>query len=39
MIDSHQASSALADITDIARRVRQSRFYQHASWMLVLWGR
>jgi hypothetical protein len=38
MIDSHQASSALADITDIARRVRQSRFYQHASWMLVLWG-
>jgi hypothetical protein len=38
MIDSHQASSALADITDIARRVRQSRFYQHASSMLMLWG-
>jgi hypothetical protein len=38
MIDSHQASSALADITDIARRVRQSRFYRHASSMLILWG-
>jgi len=38
MIDSHQASSALADITDIARRVRQSRLYQHASSMLMLWG-
>jgi hypothetical protein len=38
MIDSHQASSALADITDIARRVRQSRFYRHASSMLMLWG-
>ena len=38
MIDSHQASSALADIDDIARRVRQSRFYQHASAMLMLWG-
>ena len=38
MIDSQQASSALADITDIARRVRQSRFYQHASSMLMLWG-
>src|SRR4051812_48162313 len=38
MIDIHQASSDLADITDIARRVRQSRFYQHASSMLMLWG-
>jgi hypothetical protein len=38
MIDSHQASSALADIADIARRVRQSRFYRHASSMLILWG-
>jgi hypothetical protein len=38
MIDSHQASTALADITDVARRVRQSRFYQHASSMLMLWG-
>lgn len=38
MIDSHQASSALADIADIAQRVRQSRFYRHASSMLMLWG-
>jgi len=38
MIDSHQASSALAEITDIAQRVRQSRFYQHSSSMLMLWG-
>jgi len=38
MIDSQQASSALADIADIAQRVRQSRFYQHASSMLMLWG-
>jgi hypothetical protein len=38
MIDSHQASSALADITDISRRVRRSRFYHHASSMLMLWG-
>ena len=27
MIDSQQASEALADIKDIARRVRQSRIY------------
>jgi hypothetical protein len=38
MIDSQQASSALADITDITQRVRQSRFYQHSSAMLMLWG-
>ncbi|MDB5653137.1 MAG: hypothetical protein JWQ94_750 [Tardiphaga sp.] len=38
MIDSQQAHSALADITDIARRVRQSQFYRHASAMLMLWG-
>ena len=38
MIDSHQASSALADITEIGRRVRQSLFYQRASSMLMLWG-
>ena len=35
MIDSHQASSALADITEIGRRVRQSLFYQRASSMLM----
>jgi hypothetical protein len=38
MIDSQQAHSALADIDDITRRVRQSRFYRHASSMLMLWG-
>ena len=38
MIDSQQAHSALADIADIAQRVRQSRFYRHAGAMLMLWG-
>jgi hypothetical protein len=38
MMDRNQASSALADVTDIARRVRQSMFYRHASSMLMLWG-
>src|SRR4051794_9058890 len=38
MIDSIQASSDLAEIDDIARQVRQSRFYHHASSMLMLWG-
>jgi hypothetical protein len=37
-MDRNQASSALADVTDIARRVRQSMFYRHASAMLILWG-
>jgi hypothetical protein len=38
MIDSHQASEALADIDAIVRRVRQSRIYNLASLMLILWG-
>lgn len=38
MIDSQQAHSALADIADIAQRVRQSRFYWNASSLLMLWG-
>ena len=38
MIDSQQASEALADITEIARRVRQSRVYNLASLLMVLWG-
>lgn len=38
MIDSQQASSALADIEMITQRVRQSRFYRNASAMLMLWG-
>ena len=38
MIDSQQASEALADIDEIARRVRQSRIYNLASLMLIMWG-
>ena len=38
MIDSHQASQALADINDIVRRVRQSRIYNLASLFLIMWG-
>jgi hypothetical protein len=38
MIDSQQASEALADINEIVRRVRQSRIYNLASLMLILWG-
>jgi hypothetical protein len=38
MIDSREASEALADINDIARRVRQSRIYDLASLMLIMWG-
>lgn len=38
MIDSRQASEALADIDDVVRRVRQSRIYQLASHLMVMWG-
>jgi hypothetical protein len=38
MIDSQQASEALADINDIARRVRQSRIYNLASLLMIMWG-
>ena len=38
MIDRQQASEALAQIDDIARRVRQSRIYDLASLLLILWG-
>ena len=38
MIDSKQASEALADIDDIVRRVRQSRIYDLASLMMIMWG-
>jgi hypothetical protein len=38
MIDSRQASEALADINDIVRRVRQSRLYNLASLMMIMWG-
>jgi len=37
-IDSKQAASALSDIAEIARRVRQSTIYNLASLMLIMWG-
>jgi hypothetical protein len=37
-IDPREAASALSDIDDIARRVRQSTIYNLASLMLVMWG-
>jgi hypothetical protein len=38
MIDSQQASEALAEIDDIVQRVRQSRIYYLNSLIMVLWG-
>lgn len=38
MIDSQQASAALDDINDIVQRVRQSRIYQIASLIVIMWG-
>jgi hypothetical protein len=38
MIDSQQASAALDDINDMVQRVRQSRIYQIASLIIVMWG-
>ena len=38
MIDSREASEALAEIDEITRRVRQSRIYNIASLMLIMWG-
>ena len=38
MIDSQQAAEALAEIDEIGRRVRQSRIYELASLMLIMWG-
>jgi FtsH-binding integral membrane protein len=38
MIDSKQASEALTEIDSIVRRVRQSRIYNLASLMLIMWG-
>jgi len=38
MIDSQQASAALHDINDVVQRVRQSRIYQIASLIIVMWG-
>ena len=38
MIDSRQASEALSDINDIVARVRQSRIYNLASLIMIMWG-
>ena len=38
MIDSKQASDAMADIDDTVRRVRQSQIYQVSSLVLLMWG-
>lgn len=38
MIDSQQASEALAEIHEIGRRVRQSRIYNLASLLMIMWG-
>jgi hypothetical protein len=38
MIDSKEASAALADIDDIVQRVKQSRIYDLASQMMIMWG-
>ena len=38
MIDSREASEALADINDTVRRVRQSRIYDLASQLMIMWG-
>ena len=38
MIDRQQASDALSDINEIVRRVRQSRIYNLASLIMIMWG-
>ncbi|MDA9409565.1 hypothetical protein [Bradyrhizobium sp. CCBAU 45384] len=38
MIDSKEASKALAEIDDIVQRVRQSRLYELASLAAIWWG-
>ena len=38
MIDSKEASAALSDINEMVARVRQSRIYDSASQIMVLWG-
>jgi hypothetical protein len=37
-IDAREAAQALREINDIVRRVRQSRTYDIASLMIILWG-
>jgi hypothetical protein len=38
MIDSKQATEALSEIDEIVRRVRQSRIYNLASLIMIMWG-
>jgi O-antigen/teichoic acid export membrane protein len=38
MIDSKQATEALSEINEIARRVRQSTTYQLSSLLIIMWG-
>jgi hypothetical protein len=38
VIDSRQATDALADIDDTVRRVRQSQIYQLTSLIMLMWG-
>jgi hypothetical protein len=38
VIDRQQASDALSDINEIIRRVRQSRIYNLASLIMIVWG-
>lgn len=38
MIDRQQASDALSDINEIVGRVRQSRIYNLASLIMIMWG-
>ncbi len=38
MIDGKQASAALSDIDDVVKRVRQSRIYEIASLIIMIWG-
>jgi hypothetical protein len=37
-IESHEAAAALQEIDTIVRRVRQSRVYNFASLMMIMWG-
>ena len=37
-IDAKEAASVLSDIEDISRRVRQSRIYDLASQIMIMWG-
>src|SRR5271155_5055735 len=37
-INPKEAASALSDVEDIVRRVRQSRIYYFASLTLIMWG-